>query len=104
MHEFCIFCTGHAYNVQKELCCKQSVADHDSQNFDMCSNQLRQTQSTLEDSGGAKFVDIIGNMQEEFTFEVLQKKNGMSVSSASCSALTGHVDELRSFIRRCVPS
>ncbi len=72
--------------------------------FVMCSNQLRQTQSTLEDSGGTKFVDIIGDMQEEFTFEVLQKKNGMSVSSASCSALTGHVDELRSFIRRCVPS
>lgn len=69
-----------------------------------CSNQLRQTQSTLEDSGGAKAVDIIGSAQEEFTFEVLQKKNGISVSSVSCSALTGNVDELNSFVRRCVPS
>ncbi len=70
----------------------------------MCRNQVRQTQSTLEDSGGAKAVDILGSVQEELTFEVLQKKNGMTVNSVSCSALTGNVDELVSFIRRCVPS
>ena len=69
-----------------------------------CSNQIRQTQGTLEDSGGAKSIDIIGNVLEEFTFDLLQKKNGVSVSSANCSALTGHVDEIKSFIRRCVPT
>lgn len=70
----------------------------------LCSNQIRQTQGTLEDSSGAKSTDIIGNVLEEFTFDLLQKKNGVSVSSANCSALTGHVDEIKSFIRRCVPT
>ena len=70
----------------------------------LCRNQIRQTQSTLEDSGGAKTVDIIGDMQEEFTFDVLQKKNRMSVTSISCSALTGNINELVSFVRRCLPA
>lgn len=69
-----------------------------------CRNQIRQTQSTLEDSGGAQSVDIIGDVQEEFTFEVLQKKNRMSVTSISCSALTGNIEELIGFVRRCVPA
>ena len=68
-----------------------------------CRNQIRQTQNTLEDSGGAKAVDIIANVNEEFTFDVLQKKNGTLVISVNCSALTGHVDELTAFVRRCVP-
>lgn len=70
----------------------------------MCRNQIRQTQSTLEDSGGAKSVDIVGDMQEEFTFDILQKKNRISVTSISCSALTGNIDEVVTFVRRCLPA
>ncbi|KAL3161410.1 hypothetical protein ABBQ32_010300 [Trebouxia sp. C0010 RCD-2024] len=67
-------------------------------------NQIRQTQGTLEDSGGVTSVDIMGNVQEEFTFEALQRKNRMSVTSVSCSALTGNIDELSGFVRRCLPA
>lgn len=70
----------------------------------LCRNQIRQTQGTLEDSGGAKMGDIMGDVQEEFTFEVLQRKNRMSVTSISCSALTGNIDELSGFVRRCLPA
>ena len=70
----------------------------------LCRNQIRQTQGTLEDSGGVKSVDIMGNIQAEFTFEALQKKNRMSVTSVSCSALTGNIDDLISFVRRCLPT
>ena len=67
----------------------------------MCSDQLRRTQSTLEDSGGVKSADIFGNVEEEFTFDALLKKNRVSVSAVPCSALTGDLQDVRSFISRC---
>lgn len=65
-----------------------------------CRDQLRRTQSTLEDSGGSKSADLIGNADEEFTFEYLLKKNGISVSAVACSALKGDLGEVTSFIGR----
>lgn len=65
-----------------------------------CRDQLRRTQSTLEDSGGAKSADILGNADEEFTFESLAKKTGTPVSAVACSALKGDLTEIISFITR----
>lgn len=64
-------------------------------------DQLRRTQSTLEDSGGLKSADIFGNVEEEFTFDALLKKNRISVSALVCSALKGELGDVRAFISRC---
>ena len=68
----------------------------------LCRDELRRTQSTLEDSGGAKVTDILGNAEEQFTFDALLKKNGILVSADACSALQGDLLEITSFIRRTV--
>ena len=65
-----------------------------------CRDQLRRTQSTLEDSGGLQSADILGKADEEFTFDAVLKKNGTHVSAIACSALEGDLSEVTSFINR----